>query len=102
MVKDLVCRADLTTEVDWRGINPQAGTDNDRVAVVQHRIRDQPGGQAVFVEYRAEDASVPIKPQHKMSEVLARCEAELQPLVWERPVGTLHWQHMVIFRKAGR
>lgn len=59
----------------------------------------KPGGKVVFVEYRAEDARVPIKPLHKMSEVQVRREAEAAPLVWERTVETLPWQHIVMFRK---
>ncbi len=61
----------------------------------------KPGGRVVFVEYRAEDARVPIKPLHKMSEAQVRREAEVHPLVWERTVGNLPWQHMVVFRKGG-
>ena len=60
----------------------------------------KPGGRVVFVEYREEDPRVPIKPLHKMSEAQVRREAEVQPLVWERTVNTLPWQHMVIFRKS--
>jgi hypothetical protein len=36
-----------------------------------------------------------------MSEAQVRREAEVQPLVWERTVGNLPWQHMVVFRKGG-
>lgn len=58
------------------------------------------GGRLVFVEYRAEDPKVPIKPLHKMSEAQVRREAAQQPsLVWERTVGTLPWQHVIVFRK---
>ena len=59
----------------------------------------KPGGRVVFVEYRAEDARVPIKALHKMSEAQVRREAAVHPLVWERTVASLPWQHMVIFRK---
>jgi precorrin-6B methylase 2 len=59
----------------------------------------KPGGRVVFVEYRAEDAKVPIKPLHKMSEAQVRLEAGRQSLVWERTATVLPWQHMVIFRK---
>jgi precorrin-6B methylase 2 len=59
----------------------------------------KPGGQLVFVEYRAEDPKVPIKALHKMSEAQIRREAEVHALTWERTVGTLPWQHMVVFRK---
>ncbi|WP_219338500.1 class I SAM-dependent methyltransferase [Luteimonas deserti] len=59
----------------------------------------RPGGRLVFVEYRAEDDRVPIKPLHKMSEAQIRREAALHPLDWERTADTLPWQHVVIFRK---
>ena len=61
----------------------------------------KPGGQLVFVEYRAEDPKVPIKALHKMSEAQIRQEAEVHGLVWVRTVGTLPWQHFVVFRKRG-
>jgi len=60
----------------------------------------KPGGRVVFVEYRAEDPRVPIKELHKMSEAQVKREAAAHALVWERTVGTLPWQHMVVFRKA--
>jgi precorrin-6B methylase 2 len=59
----------------------------------------KPGGLLVFVEYREEDATVPIKAVHKMSEAQVRREAAVHPLVWDRTVETLPWQHMVIFRR---
>jgi ubiquinone/menaquinone biosynthesis C-methylase UbiE len=61
----------------------------------------KPGGRVVFVEYRAEDPRVPIKPLHKMTEAQVRREAAVLPLVWERTVETLPWQHVVVFRKSG-
>ncbi len=59
----------------------------------------KPDGQLVFVEYRAEDRQVPIKALHKMSEAQIKHEAAAHALVWERTVGTLPWQHLVVFRK---
>ncbi len=59
----------------------------------------KPGGRVVFVEYRAEDANVPIKQLHKMSEAQVRAEAARHALTWERTVGGLPWQHVVVFRK---
>lgn len=68
--------------------------------VLQSLVRAlRPGGRLVFVEYRAEDDDVPIKPLHKMSEAQIRKEAALHPLVWERTAETLPWQHVVVFRK---
>lgn len=57
------------------------------------------GGQLVFVEYRAEDAKVPIKEVHKMSEVQVKLEASAHGLKWDRTFAGLPWQHMVVFRK---
>jgi len=59
----------------------------------------KPDGRIVFVEYKAEDKSVPIKPLHKMSEAQIKREAGIFVLEWERTVSTLPWQHVVIFRK---
>jgi ubiquinone/menaquinone biosynthesis C-methylase UbiE len=60
----------------------------------------KPGGQLVFVEYRSEDASVPIKEVHKMSEAQVRKEVAVFPeLTWERTSKRLPWQHVVVFRK---
>jgi ubiquinone/menaquinone biosynthesis C-methylase UbiE len=57
------------------------------------------GGQIALVEFRAEDTSVPIKPQHKMSEAQIKKEAALLGLQWVRTVSSLPWQHLVILRK---
>lgn len=59
----------------------------------------KPRGRLVFVEYKAEDIRVPIKPLHKMSEAQIKREAGVFPLDWERTVSTLPWQHVVMFRK---
>jgi precorrin-6B methylase 2 len=59
----------------------------------------KPGGKVVFVEYRAEDPTVPIKELHKMSEAQVRREAAQLALDYERTAETLPWQHVVIFRK---
>jgi SAM-dependent methyltransferase len=61
----------------------------------------KPGGRLVFVEYRAEDPRVPIKALHKMSEAQIKREAAVHALQWERTVGSLPWQHLVVFRKPG-
>jgi ubiquinone/menaquinone biosynthesis C-methylase UbiE len=60
----------------------------------------KPGGRIVWVEYRAEDPSVPIKPLHKMSEAQARKEAALVPdLEWGQTIEKLPRQHIFILRK---
>jgi ubiquinone/menaquinone biosynthesis C-methylase UbiE len=60
----------------------------------------KPGGQLVFVEYRAEDPNVPIKAVHKMTEAQVKKEVAVFPaLQWERTSKRLPWQHIVVFRK---
>ncbi len=59
----------------------------------------KPGGRMVFVEFRLEDANVPIKLVHKMSEKQVLKEMEPHPLRWVGTVNTLPWQHIVIFEK---
>lgn len=57
------------------------------------------GGQIALVEFRAEDANVPIKSQHKMSEAQIKKEASLLGLQWLRTVSALPWQHLVFLKK---
>jgi protein-L-isoaspartate O-methyltransferase len=59
----------------------------------------KPGGRVVFVEFRGDDPSVPIKSVHTMTEAQVRKEAAVQPLDWVKTVSDLPWQHVVIFRK---
>jgi ubiquinone/menaquinone biosynthesis C-methylase UbiE len=59
----------------------------------------KPGGRVVFVEYRAEDPAVAIKPLHKMSERQVRREAMAHGLTWERTIESLPIQHAIVFRK---
>ena len=61
----------------------------------------KPGGRIVFVEYRAEDANVPIKPHHKMTVAQVRREMEPHALSWTRTVSDqLPWQHYIEFTKV--
>jgi ubiquinone/menaquinone biosynthesis C-methylase UbiE len=63
----------------------------------------KPGGRVVFIEYRAEDANVPIKALHKMSQAQVKREVAALPperrLLWETTDSRLPWQHMMVFRK---
>lgn len=59
----------------------------------------KPGGRVVFVEYRAEDPAVAIKPLHKMSERQVRREATAHGLKWESSIKSLPIQHAIVFRK---
>jgi ubiquinone/menaquinone biosynthesis C-methylase UbiE len=59
----------------------------------------KPGGRIAFVEFRAEDPKVPIKPVHKMTEAQVKKEMSVQPLEWLETNESLPWQHIIIFRK---
>ena len=60
----------------------------------------KPGGRLVFVEFRLEDQKVPIKLVHKMTERQVIKEMEPFPeLEHTKTVGTLPWQHVIIFTK---
>ena len=62
----------------------------------------KPGGKLVFVEYRLEDPNVPIKLVHKMTQKQVRREMAPHPLRHVKTVGTLPWQHVIIFEKKGK
>lgn len=59
----------------------------------------RPGGCVVLVEYRGEDATLPVKPLHKMTEAQAQKEMAAVGLVWERTKDILPRQHFMVFRK---
>jgi SAM-dependent methyltransferase len=61
----------------------------------------KPGGQIVFVEYRANDKAVPIKPVHTMTIDQVKKEAQDIGLLFERADSSLPWQHVVFFRTPG-
>lgn len=60
-------------------------------------LRDD--GRVFLVEFRGEDASVPIKKIHKMTEPQAIREFEASGFELERNIGNLPWQHCMVFRK---
>ncbi|HEY0549830.1 MAG TPA: methyltransferase domain-containing protein [Verrucomicrobiae bacterium] len=57
----------------------------------------KPGGRLVFVEFRGEDETVPIKRVHKMTELQVKKEMVPHPLVWKETIGVLPWQHVIVF-----
>jgi SAM-dependent methyltransferase len=59
----------------------------------------KPGGRVVFVEYRAEDPLVPIKPLHKMTQAQVKKEMSALPLDWVQTIEVLPRQHIIIFSK---
>ena len=61
----------------------------------------KPGGRIFLLEYRGEDASVPIRPLHKMTEEQVVKEMSVFGLEWTDTLDFLPWQHMMIFTKPG-
>ncbi len=59
----------------------------------------KPDGKLVFLEYRAEDESVPIKPEHKMSKVQLTKELNANGFKVVKEFDGLPWQHMMWFGK---
>jgi len=60
----------------------------------------KPGGRLAFVEFRREDDKVPIKLVHKMSERQVIVEMGPFPqMEHSKTIGTLPWQHIVVFTK---
>ena len=57
------------------------------------------GGRLVLLEYRGEDASVPIRTEHKMTVKQVRAELEPEGFVFEKSLEVLPWQHILIFHK---
>lgn len=56
-------------------------------------------GQLLLVEFRAEDASVPIKPEHKMTRDQVFKEMNANGFKFEKEFTKLPWQHMLFFAK---
>jgi ubiquinone/menaquinone biosynthesis C-methylase UbiE len=59
----------------------------------------KPGGRLVLVEYRAEDTSVPIRPEHKMTVAQVRAEVQPEGFRFDKVIEVLPQQHIIVFRK---
>lgn len=60
----------------------------------------KPDGVVVLVEFRAEDETVPIKPEHKMSKAQINKELTGNGFQLVREFDDLPWQHMMFFGKT--
>jgi ubiquinone/menaquinone biosynthesis C-methylase UbiE len=85
---DLILMVDVYHEVS----QPQAMARKLREAL-------KPDGRLVLLEYRAEDPSIPINPDHKMT--VEQVRAELEPMGFRLldPIETLPRQHLLILVK---
>jgi ubiquinone/menaquinone biosynthesis C-methylase UbiE len=65
------------------------------------RIREalKTDGRLVLLEYRAEDANIPILPDHKMTKAQVKQEVEHEGFKQSRVYDDLPWQHLFIFTK---
>lgn len=99
----------LGTETDTR--LPAAAIDMALMVDVYHELAQpqtflrslkgalRPDGRLVLIEFRKEDASVPIRAEHKMSVRDARMELEAEGFRFDRVIDVLPWQHILIFRR---
>ena len=60
----------------------------------------KPGGRLVLLEYRKEDPTIPIKPEHKMSVAEAKMEVEAEGFTLAKVDEALPRQHILIFTKC--
>jgi ubiquinone/menaquinone biosynthesis C-methylase UbiE len=67
------------------------------LAALRTALNDQ--GRLVLLEYRKEDPSIPILPDHKMSVAEAKMEVEAEGFRFDQVIETLPRQHILIFRK---
>lgn len=67
-------------------------------AMLRHlREALKPGGRLVLLEYRKEDPSIPIRPEHKMSVAEAKLEVEAEGFTLSKVNDALPRQHILIF-----
>jgi ubiquinone/menaquinone biosynthesis C-methylase UbiE len=88
---DLILLADVYHELD-----DPAGMLAKLRAALSARGPEQ-AGRLVLLEFRAEDDTVPIKPEHKMSRAQILRELEANGFVLARSYDELPWQHLMFF-----
>jgi ubiquinone/menaquinone biosynthesis C-methylase UbiE len=70
-------------------------------AMLRHlREALKPAGRMALVEYRKEDPTIPIRPEHKMSVRDAKMEIEAEGFTLSKVDETLPRQHLLIFSPA--
>src|SRR5204862_5078719 len=67
--------------------------------IMLRRLRDalKSNGRLVLLEYRKEDPSIPIRPEHKMSVPEAKLEVEAEGFALAKADESLPRQHILIF-----
>lgn len=69
----------------------------EMVASIKKALRAN--GKIYLIEYRGEDAKVPIKKVHKMTEAQAVKEMQAAGMKLEQNIDNLPWQHCMVFVK---
>lgn len=69
----------------------------EMIASIKKALR--PDGKIYLIEYRGEDAAIPIKELHKMTEKQAVKEMEAAGMKLMENITNLPWQHCMIFVK---
>lgn len=59
----------------------------------------KPDGRLVLLEFRKEDPTVPIRPEHKMSVEEVKAEVTPEGYSFDKVVDTLPWQHIIFFHR---
>ena len=62
----------------------------------------KPDGRLVLLEYRKEDPTIPIRPEHKMSIQEVKTELEAEGFHLSQVIETLPRQHIIILTKAAQ
>jgi len=88
---------------------PPASVDLELMVDVYHELSQpqamlrhlrealKPGGRLVLLEYRKEDPTIPIRPEHKMSVAEAKLEVEAEGFTLSTVDESLPRQHILIF-----
>jgi tRNA A58 N-methylase Trm61 len=85
---DMILMVDVYHEVS----QPQAMVRKIREAL-------KPNGRLILLEYRAEDPTIPINPDHKMTVEQVRAEIEPEGFKLQKPIETLPRQHLLVLTK---
>ena len=69
--------------------------------IMLRRIQEalKPSGRLILLEYRKEDPSIPIRPEHKMSVAEAKLEVEAEGYKLSKVDEVLPRQHILIFTR---
>ncbi len=68
---------------------------SEMLATIKKALR--PEGKVFLIEYRGEDADVPIKRLHKMTEAQAVKEFKAAGFLLKENISNLPWQHCMVF-----